>query len=338
MLKHSMRVLTVAALGVALASCSSNNSTQTPQTYSQPVLRSGGLSGPADFKQSGNDGAPWWTVDVSRIPDAVPMPHQGRFKAAPYTVLGSRYFPIQDARNYKVTGTASWYGTKFHGRDTANGETFDLYGMTAAHKTLPLPSYVKVTNLENGRTVTLRVNDRGPFYSDRVIDLSFAAAKKLGYAEKGVARVTVEGIDPHAWWAARGQAVPLAEAAAYATQAKPLSLPVTRAEPEVYTPPAEQHAGALIPSQIDAKKNVLPSVAGLYLQVGAFANPDAAQLLRDKLSSLTVAPVFINSVVLNQQVLHRVRMGPVPNQNEAEHLQKRVRLANLGQPALVAAD
>ncbi|MDY0207108.1 MAG: septal ring lytic transglycosylase RlpA family protein [Pseudomonas sp.] len=338
MFKHSMRVLTVAALGVALASCSSNNNTQTPQTYSQPVLRSGGLSGPADFKQPGNDGAPWWTVDVSRIPDAVPMPHQGSFKAAPYTVLGSRYFPIQDARNYKMTGTASWYGTKFHGRDTANGETFDLYGMTAAHKTLPLPSYVKVTNLENGRTVTLRVNDRGPFYSDRVIDLSFAAAKKLGYAEKGVARVTVEGIDPHEWWAARGKAVPASEATAYAMNTKPLSLPITRGEPEVYTPPAEQHAGALIPSQIDAKKNALPSAAGLYLQVGAFANPDAAQLLRDKLSSLTAAPVFINSVVLNQQVLHRVRMGPVPNQNEAEHLKERVRLANLGQPALVSAE
>lgn len=331
MLKHSMQLLTAAALGAALISCSSGSS-KAPQP--QPVIRGGSISGPVDFKQPGNDGAPWWTVDVSRIPDAVPMPHAGAFKAAPYTVMGSRYFPIQDARNYKVTGTASWYGTKFHGRDTANGETFDLYGMTAAHKTLPLPSYVKVTNLENGLSVTLRVNDRGPFYSDRVIDLSFAAAKKLGYAEKGVARVSVEGIDPHQWWAARGKKVPQG---AYVAAAKPLSLPSPSVEPEVYTPPAEQHAGALLPSQIDAKKNATPSAAGLYLQVAAFANPDAAQLLRDKLSTLTVAPVFINSVVLNQQVLHRVRMGPVPDQTEVEHLQERVRLANLGEPALVTA-
>lgn len=335
MLKHSLQALIAAAIGVALVSCSSSGS-KAPQP--QPVIRDGSISGPGNFRQSSNDGAPWWTVDVSRIPDAVPMPHTGNYKAAPYTVMGSRYFPIQDARNYKATGTASWYGTKFHGRDTANGETFDLYGMTAAHKTLPLPSYVKVTNLENGRSVTLRVNDRGPFYSDRIIDLSFAAAKKLGYAEKGVARVSVEGIDPHEWWAARGQKVPMAGATYTVANAKPLSLPSLPQEPEEYTPPVEQHAGALLPLQIDSKKNASLSAAGLYLQVGAFANPDAAQLLRDKLSMLTNAPVFINSVVRNQQVLHRVRMGPVPSQSEAEDLQDRIRLANLGRPALVAAD
>lgn len=335
MLKHSMQVLTATALAIALISCSSS-SPKGPQP--QPVIRDGSISGPANFKQSSRDGAPWWSVDVSRIPDAVPMPHNGNYKAAPYTVMGSRYFPIQDARKYKMTGTASWYGTKFHGRDTANGETFDLYGMTAAHKTLPLPSYVKVTNLENGRSVTLRVNDRGPFYSDRIIDLSFAAAKKLGYAEKGVARVKVEGIDPHQWWAERGQKVPEPGAMNAVAYNKPLALPTLPDEPVNYTPPAEQHAGALIPAQIDSKKNASLSVAGLYLQVGAFANPDAAQLLMDKLSQLTSAPVFINSVVRDQQVLHRVRMGPVPNQNEAEHLRDRVRLANLGLPALVTAD
>ena len=335
MFKHSVQVLTAAALAVALISCSSSSS-KGPQP--QPVIRNGSISGPSDFKQPGSDGAPWWSVDVSRIPDAVPMPHQGSFKAAPYTVMGSRYFPIQDARTYNMTGTASWYGTKFHGRDTANGETFDLYGMTAAHKTLPLPSYVKVTNLENGRSVTLRVNDRGPFYSDRIIDLSFAAAKKLGYAEKGVARVSVEGIDPHEWWAARGQKVPMAGASYPVASAKPLSLPALSQEPEVYIPPIEQHAGALLPVQIDSKKNASLSAGGLYLQVGAFANPDAAQLLRDKLSTLTSAPVFMNSVVRNQQVLHGVRMGPVPSQNEVEDLKDRVRLANLGQAALVAVE
>src|SRR5690554_6190461 len=299
MLKKSLQLLTVAALGVALISCSSNSSTGPSP---QPILRDGSISGPSNFKRPSNDGAPWWTVDVSGIPDAVPMPHNGNYKAAPYTVMGSRYFPIQDGRNYHAVGTASWYGTKFHGRDTANGETFDLYGMTAAHKTLPLPSYVKVTNLENGRVVTLRVNDRGPFYSDRIIDLSFAAAKKLGYAEKGVARVSVEGIDPHEWWAERGQQVPMAGAAYPVANVKPLSLPSLPQEPEVYTPPLEQHAGALLPVEIDSKKNAFLPADGLYLQVGAFANPDAAQLLRDKLSTLTSAPVFINSVERNQQV------------------------------------
>lgn len=335
MFKQGMQIVIAAALGVALISCSSNNS-KSPQP--QPVIRNGSVSGPSDFQQPGSDGAPWWTVDVSRIPDAVPMPHQGSFKAAPYTVMGSRYFPIQDARNYTMTGTASWYGTKFHGRDTANGETFDLYGMTAAHKTLPLPSYVKVTNLENGRSVTLRVNDRGPFYSDRIIDLSFAAAKKLGYAEKGVARVSVEGIDPHEWWAARGQKIPVAGATPYVVaNAKPLSLPSLPQQPVAYIPPPEQHAGAVHPVQIDSKKNDFLPADGLYLQVAAFANPDAAQLLRDKLSLLTSAPVFISSVVHNQQVLHRVRMGPVSNQNAADDLKDSVRLAKLGQASLVTA-
>lgn len=330
MLKYSMRVLTAAALGLVLVSCSSN-APKGPQ--------SGGISGPANYKQSRNDGAPWWDVDVSVIPDAVPMPHTGNYKAAPYTVLGSRYFPIQDARNYKVTGTASWYGTKFHGKDTANGETFDLYGMTAAHKTLPLPSYVKVTNLENGRSVTLRVNDRGPFYSDRVIDLSFAAAQKLGYAEKGVARVSVEGIDPYEWWAARGQKVPGQRAPVMlAQQNEPVKRQAVKQAPENYSPPAEQHAVAVSATDVAAASSSELSLEGLYLQVGAFANPDAAQLLRDKLSHLTSAPVFINSVVRDQQVLHRVRMGPVTNQNDAQDLQDRVRLANLGWPALVAAD
>ena len=102
---------------------------------------------------------------------------------------------MQDGRNYRESGLASWYGTKFHGQLTANGEDYDLYGMTAAHKTLPLPTYVRVTNLENNRTIIVRVNDRGPFYSDRIIDLSYAGAKKLGFAERGTAMVRVEGIE-----------------------------------------------------------------------------------------------------------------------------------------------
>src|SRR5690606_5559131 len=232
----------------------------------------------AIYSRPSRDGAPWWDVDVSKIPDAVPVPHVGNYKASPYTVLGKTYYPIQDARNYQAVGTASWYGTKFHGQATANGEAYDLYGMTAAHKTLPLPSYVRVTNLDNGVSVVVRVNDRGPFYSDRIIDLSFAAAKKLGYAEKGTARGKVEGLDPVRWRAGRGQQPPM-----MLTQPQAAAAP--RAAVEQYTPPPAQHAAAVLPSQIDAKKNDSVPVSGLYLQVGAFANPDAAELLRAKLSS-----------------------------------------------------
>ena len=124
------------------------------------------------------------------------MPHYGRVKANPYTVLGKSYYPINDARTYRETGTASWYGTKFHDQLTANGERYDLYGMTAAHKTLPLPSFARVTNLDNGQSVVVRVNDRGPFHEGRVIDLSYAAAVKLGIVARGTGRVEVRALSP----------------------------------------------------------------------------------------------------------------------------------------------
>ncbi|MBB1518014.1 septal ring lytic transglycosylase RlpA family protein [Aquipseudomonas guryensis] len=334
--QFAVRSLAFAALGLALASCSTSKPTPTA-----PVPAGGPISGPMDYSRPHRDGAPWWDVDVSRIPDAVPMPHYGRFKANPYTVMGQTYYPINDARRYNATGTASWYGTKFHGQATANGEAYDLYGMTAAHKTLPLPSYVRVTNLDNGRTVILRVNDRGPFYSDRIIDLSFAAAKKLGYAESGTARVKVEGIDPHEWWAQQGRPVPmvLAQPKMAATGSAPVAVAQPVSQPiEQYTPPPQQHAAAVLPVQIDAKKNDSVAASGLYLQVGAFANPDAAELLKAKLSETVPAKVFISSVVRNQQMFHRVRLGPIETQGEVQQLQDSVRLANLGQPTLVRPD
>jgi rare lipoprotein A len=334
--KRVLSTLTATAIGLALVSCTNNRAPQPVEPGSQPI------SGPGDYSRPHRDGAPWWDVDVSRIPDAVPMPHYGNYKANPYTVMGKTYYPIRDSRRYVATGTASWYGTKFHGQATANGEAYDLYGMTAAHKTLPLPSYVRVTNLDNGKSVILRVNDRGPFYSDRIIDLSFAAAKKLGYAESGTARVKVEGIDPHEWWAAQGRPVPMVLAQPkMASQAPAIAEPVAvaPAQPiEQYTPPPQQHAAAVVPVQMDVKKNASPAVSGLYLQVAAFANPDAAELLKAKLSETVPAKVFISSVVRNQQILHRVRLGPVETQAEAQQLQDSVRLANLGEPALVRPD
>lgn len=335
MVRLPFKLAACASLALALASCTSNRAPQPSVTAPQA---SGGISGPANYSQPHKDGAPWWDVDVSKIPDAVPMPHYGAVKASPYSVFGKQYYPIPDARRYTAVGPASWYGTKFHGQATANGETYDLYGMTAAHKTLPLPSYVRVTNLENGKSAILRVNDRGPFYSDRIIDLSFAAAKKLGYAESGTARVKVEGIDPHEWWAQQGKPVPMMMAnAPQSAVAKPVAQSISQPL-ETYSPPPQQHAAAVVPVQIDAKKNASLAASGLYLQVGAFANPDAAELLKAKLSDRVSAPVFISSVVRNQQILHRVRLGPIPSQGEAEQLQSSVRLANLGQPTLVKAD
>lgn len=144
------------------------------------------------------DRGPDGHVDLSNIPDAVPR-HEPRTLAGnknPYTVLGKTYYLLEDESNYRERGYASWYGKKFHGHQTSNGEIYDMYGMTAAHKTLPIPSYVRVTNLDNNRQVVVRVNDRGPFHSGRIIDLSYAAAYRLGFADRGTAPVEVEIIVP----------------------------------------------------------------------------------------------------------------------------------------------
>ncbi|MBA1189802.1 septal ring lytic transglycosylase RlpA family protein [Pseudomonas entomophila] len=324
----SFKLLTCLALGLAVASCSSSRST-APKAKGPSVVRAQpGL----DINRAHKDGAPWWDVDVSKIPDATPTLHTGNYKANPYTVLGKTYYPMQDFRGYRAEGTASWYGTKFHGQNTANGEVYDLYGMSAAHKTLPLPAYVKVTNLDNQRSVILRVNDRGPFYSDRIIDLSYAAAKKLGYAETGTARVRVEGIDPQQWWASRGRPAPLVLNEPQVAQAQPITK--STGTVEQWTPPPQQHAAAVVPVQVSS--GAVPSTnGGMFLQVGAFANPDAAELLRAKLSTMVSAPVFISSIVRNQQTLHRVRLGPMNSQGEVQQTQDSVRLANLGQAKLV---
>lgn len=144
------------------------------------------------------DGPPARDVDISRIPDAVPRvePITAAGNKSPYEVFGKRYVVMPTSKGYRETGLASWYGSKFHGRHTSNGEPYDMFAMSAAHKSLPIPTYVQVTNLDNGRKVIVRVNDRGPFHSDRIIDLSYVAAKKLGFADHGTARVEVVAIDP----------------------------------------------------------------------------------------------------------------------------------------------
>jgi len=140
------------------------------------------------------DGAPLRSISAAEVADAVPRadPILAVGNNSPYTVRGVSYEILEDARNYRERGIASWYGTKFNGHKTSNGEIFDLYKASAAHKTLPIPSYALVTNLNNGRSVVVRVNDRGPFHADRLIDLSYGAAVKLGYMEQGTAPVEVE--------------------------------------------------------------------------------------------------------------------------------------------------
>jgi len=144
------------------------------------------------------DGPPARPRDVSSIPDAIPKPEpRSRYgNPASYVVMGKRYYVKKSSQGYVERGIASWYGSKFHGRRTSSGETYDMYGMTAAHTTLPLPTYARVTNLQNGRSIVVKINDRGPFHENRIIDLSYTGASKLGILKKGTGMVEVTALNP----------------------------------------------------------------------------------------------------------------------------------------------
>jgi peptidoglycan lytic transglycosylase len=177
-------------LALLAAACSSTPPVTHKQAPGEPQARGGGY-----YKDDGPGSAP--PPNLAQIPDAEPKaepPH--RYANRPYKVFGTEYVPLADARGFKQRGVASWYGRRFHGQKTASGELYDMYAMTAAHPTLPIPSYARVTNLANGRSVVVRVNDRGPFHSSRVIDLSYAAAYKLGYIQAGSAQVELESVQP----------------------------------------------------------------------------------------------------------------------------------------------
>lgn len=167
------------------------------QGCSAPQERSPGDEYQATRYSQAQDTAPLKAISAEDVQDAVPRadPILAVGNKSPYSVNGVTYEILDEYRNYRERGVASWYGAKFHGHETSNGEIFDLYAPSAAHKTLPLPSYARVTNLANGRSVVVRVNDRGPFHGDRLIDLSYAAAVKLGYMEQGTAHVEVEVLE-----------------------------------------------------------------------------------------------------------------------------------------------
>jgi len=172
----------------------------TPASTARALLQLGAFAiVSACTSTGGRDGGPVGSppVDLDRIADAKPRVeplHRGANN--PYTVLGKRYVPQRSLKPYRQRGVASWYGRKFHGRPTSSGERYDMYAMTAAHTVLPIPSYVRVTHLGNGRSVIVRINDRGPFHAERIIDLSYAAAHRLGLVNAGSARVEVETILP----------------------------------------------------------------------------------------------------------------------------------------------
>lgn len=210
----------------------------------------------------------------------------------PYQIAGRTYVPLESAYGYDETGVGSWYGRDFHGKLTANGENYDMHALSAAHKTLPLPTLVRVTNLENNRSVVVRVNDRGPFVKERIIDLSYAAAHALGYDQQGTARVRVQALDGRSSYASRPVSPILPE---------PVR-PVAVTRPPAAPPPIEPAAD----TQRVANQ---PAVPGMYIQLGAFGEASNADRLRASLST-EYPSVRVQPFMSNMRRLYRVRIGP----------------------------
>jgi rare lipoprotein A len=280
-----LRLLAVFLMAVLVASCGT-----TPKK----------ADGSGQGKYYLDDGPPDTTPgDLASVPEAVPRNEPfHKFANRPYTVFGITYVPVVNKERTVQRGIASWYGKKFHGQKTASGEIYDMFAMTAAHPTFPIPSYARVTNVKNGRSVVVRINDRGPFHSNRIIDLSYAAAVRIGIAAAGSGQVEVERV----------------------YEAAEPSASVDR------TPPPTT---ALVETAV-----VTQEPGGLWLQLGAFASRESADSFRDKM----IRDLAWNNEplqVYSREGLHRVRMGPYRNRDEAGAIASKVRQSLGFEPALI---
>jgi rare lipoprotein A len=239
--------------------------------------------------------------DVLAIPDAVPRsePRGTRGNPAFYEVFGKRYYVMASSEGWVERGTASWYGPGFHSASTSLGERYDMYAMTAAHKTLPIPCYAEVTNLRNGRKIVVRINDRGPFVGDRIIDLSYTAAAKLDMLLAGTAPVEVRVLTP-------GRNA--------AGSALPPSTPV--APPARTVPPV---------SVVNAPAASVPGAAPMFIQAGVFADHENARRRVEVLLAAGVELASLEELPRSDRTLHMVRVGPFASVEEFDLTMKHLR-------------
>jgi rare lipoprotein A len=340
----------VVAIAVFIAGCSgvpkwniAGKKSATASGSSGSIFRKGGGyyldDGPGDNPPP----------DLHSIPDAIPRDEPLRpANMRPYVALGKSYTPKTSHEVYRERGIASWYGRRYHGQKTASGEIYDMYGMTAAHTTLPLPSYVRVTNIANGKSIVVRVNDRGPFLSDRLIDLSYTAAYKLDVLDGGSAWVDVENILPGTIpemqvAAGPGSAPPsvppvstLMQVAIQDQPARPASPGAERRNDDAkrdvvqvaYTPPPSftpSEAGASIQDNIStfANEEAGGTSSGVYLQLGAFSAYDNADNFIARMRA-QFPSLFNNLGIVAKDGLFKVHAGPYPNQTVARQAAEKI--------------
>jgi rare lipoprotein A len=277
-----------AILCIALASCSLTR--PKPERPATPTTVPSGSAVPQP------------PLDVFSIPDAVPRAEaRGRRGNPPfYEVFGKRYYVMASSEGYVERGTASWYGPGFHSASTSLGEQYDMYAMTAAHKTLPIPAYAEVTNLRNGRKVVVRINDRGPFVGDRIIDLSYTAAAKLDMLLQGTAPVEVRVITPRG----AGSATP------------PPNVPAPVAPATASVPPV---------TVVNAPAAKAPGQQAMFIQAGVFADHENARRRVEVLLAAGVELASLDELPRNDRALHRVRVGPFASVEEFDLNMKRLR-------------
>lgn len=353
---RSCRLPVAGLLALLLAACGS-----TPQREAPPLATT--TSKPAPKKPAGataKRGGGYYLDDgpaddipenLEAIPDAVPRWEPlARAPNRPYVALGKEYIPNTAVVPYQARGIASWYGKKYHGQKTSIGERYDMFSMTAAHPTLAIPSYVRVVNPANGKAVVVRVIDRGPFHADRVIDLSYTAAWKLGIINNGSGLVEVEAIIPgsaaSSSYAQVGSPLPpRADNKVAPVKAVAAAAPVAAPAGNAASEPAESRTLLLSPSdraelaalegKLKNSEAIAPAAAnGVFLQLGAFASADNAESLKSRIGRdlewlsdpIRIAP---------GNGLHRVQLGPYASRGDAEKMAEKIRLALGYKPTVV---
>ena len=266
------------------------------------------------YRQNDDNGPAAPPIDVSTIPEPVPKvePRSRYGNKQTYSVLGHTYNLLPSASSYVERGIASWYGNKFHGYMTSSFEAYDMYAFSAAHKTLPLPSYARVTNLDNGKSVIVRINDRGPFHDNRLIDLSYAAAVKIGVWPKGTGLVEVRAIDP--------------------VHPDERRSDLRTAAAAVVGPPRSTAAAPIAAASVPVAAPAKAGAPRIYLQLGAFGERDNAERALANAKRAGLDHVDIESVAIAGRTVHRVRVGPLADVDAADALTTRIEHLGLGAP------
>ncbi|WP_374511838.1 septal ring lytic transglycosylase RlpA family protein [Niveibacterium sp.] len=350
--------LSALATALVLSACATSPAPISPQPESRPLPPSASGNKPKVVQKKGGgyykDDGPGDDIpdNLDSVPDAEPKAEPlHRFANNPYNVFGKEYVPAQQVAPYREQGLASWYGRKFHGKPTSSGEKYDMYGMTAAHPTLPIPSYARITNLRNGKSVIVRINDRGPFHSGRAIDLSYAAAYKLDYLDTGHTDVEIEAIVPEGIEVLASNIPPIRQRGpapkraplkpvppepVEVASAKPAPTPPTSTRTEAPVLAAAPISAAAV-TELKPLASSTPAAAktsGIFLQLGAFASAANAESFR-KFVSHEMGSLADQLQVLALDGRFRLHAGPYASESEARSIADRISAALRFKPFVI---